>query len=274
MTECLDARGQRLEVDLHSDRGFLLGDGVFETVRVEGGVPLWLEEHLQRLGESARRVRLVSPWTPSQVAGFLRGQLGPWPMGRLRLSLTAGAGGRGYIRPTRPEVRLYAHVTEAAPAVRLERLDVSPHRVPESWPAKTLSGLPRILTAPPEGKEWVMLSEKGHVTETTMANIFWLREGEVQTPRRNASMLGGLTRDRVLKLAKAMGLSCREGDFELDVLRGAAAIWLTGTVIGLLPVERIEDRLMGENAVYSMIFKEYQQVIHHEIQRVKSSLFR
>jgi branched-subunit amino acid aminotransferase/4-amino-4-deoxychorismate lyase len=237
LTLCLDSSSNIADVDLSRDRGFLLGDGVFETLRVQEGAILWLEAHLRRLKENAGCYFLPFPWETDAVRSFLSQNLPKdKTLFRLRLTLTAGEGGRGYQRPEVLNPRLFAFFSPAQPSSDLTALELCPERVPEDFPAKTLSGLSRILKAPPAGREWVMLSERGFLTECCMANIFWFQGDILKTPRLNGSFLAGLTRQRVVSLASLLDISLEQDDYKPEVLQESAEIFLTGSVAGLVSV--------------------------------------
>lgn len=272
MTLCLNALGREEDVDLLHDRGFLVGDGVYETLRVESGAALWIEEHHGRLADSAHKVRLPCPWSSTEVVAFLRKSLPSGGLARLRLTLTAGAGGRGFIRPDPVSPRLYVTCTPVQVQPPLENLGVAPGRVPLSWPAKTLSSLPRILEAPPAGSEWVMVNEGGLVTEATMANVFWWREGSWHTPAPSASLLLGLTRGRVLELMRQLGIPVREEDYPLDEFRKAEEVFLTGTVAGVVNVRQLEGRPLRASET-EKIRTEYDLLIKNEVARAKMAFF-
>ncbi|MGE4159672.1 MAG: aminotransferase class IV [Planctomycetota bacterium] len=272
MTLCLSASGGEQDVDLLIDRGFQTGDGVYETLRVEDGAVLWLEEHIERLKVSALKIRLPFPWDVKSVALFLRPRLPEQGLARLRLTLTAGEGGRGFVRPAVLSPRLFALCVSASATPSLEDLEVAPHRVPLDWPAKTLSGLPRVLAAPPVGREWVMVNEGGQVTEATMSNIFWWKSGSWQTPAITPSLLSGLTRQRVIQLAHSMGLAMEEGTYTVEELRQAEEVMLTGSVAGLVAAKKLEGRALQTRHV-EQLREGYQNLVKNEVSRSKTTYF-
>lgn len=273
MTLCLNASGCEQDVDLLTDRGFQTGDGVYETLRVQDGAVLWLEEHVERLKGSAMKIHLPFPWEVKTLAEFMRPRIPGKGLCRLRLTLTAGEGGRGFIRPAMTSPRIFALCTPTEASNSLESLGISPHRVPLDWPAKTLSGLPRVLAAPPAGKEWVMVNERGHVTEATMANIFWWRDGAWHTPALSPSLLSGLTRQRVIRLALSMGNEVLEADYRLENLLGAEEVMITGTVAGLVPIKSLEKRTLHNLHIEEMRTG-YDILIENEVVRSKTTHFR
>jgi branched-subunit amino acid aminotransferase/4-amino-4-deoxychorismate lyase len=265
LTDCLNSHNQIEEVDLLKDRGFLVGDGVFETLRVEGGKLLWFNEHMARLKRHADNINLPLLQDKKAILKFLQERIPDEGLQRLRLTLTAGDGGRGYVRPSEMSPRIFASFFGAEPQDSLELLRFCPIPVPDKMSSKTISCMDRILKAPPLSDEWLMTRSDGCVTEATMANVFWLREGRIETPALNEALLAGLTRQRIIDMIKKMGLTCVEGDFHKDLLFEAEGIFLTGTVVGLLPVNQLEDKKINSLKSLATIKKAYQVLVDKEL---------
>jgi len=265
MTHCLNSQSQIEDVDIANDRGFLVGDGVFETLRVEQGKILWFEDHLKRLFLHSEKIQLPLSWQSDCIYQFLNTRIPDKDLYRLRLTVTAGEGGRGYVRPLQPSPRMFASFTKATISNRLDCLRICPHFVPEYMSSKTLSCLDRILHAPPFGEEWVMHRKEGYLTEATMANIFWVRNAVLETPQLNNALLAGLTRTRVLNLTADLGIECHEGNYDKQLLFDASEIFLTGTVSGIVRVEKLENQILSERSITDRIQQGYQQLIEKEL---------
>ena len=227
---------QEALVSVH-DRGFRYGDGAFETIAVRGGVPCWFAWHMQRLkaGLDAIKIQFSVGTLQAQCRTLLHQN--SVMDGLLRIQITRGLGGRGYL----PE-------PHAKPTVIIETMPVSPH--PPS-PAKLwLSGiaklpmryklcqginstLARMQAAEHDCFEALMLSDKGIVSESSSANIFWLKGGKLYTPSLNCGVLEGATRAALLRLKP---YPAEEVEIGVETLKKAEAVFLTNVVWSALAV--------------------------------------
>lgn len=233
-----------------NDRGLLLGDGLFETMLAEAGTPVRLDAHLDRMAAGCvvlglppldrRRAEALVREAAAQVAA---------PRSAVRLTLTAGSGGRGLDRPAAPEPRLFA---TAAPAVRPEtpaRLATSAVRRNDGSPAsrlKTLAYLDNVLAreeARARGAdEALMLNTRGELACGAAANLFWIEGGRLFTPALACGVLAGIARAEVLMVAARLGISTSEARAFPDVLTRAEGIFLTNSLIGVRPVSMLDGR--------------------------------
>jgi len=225
------------------DRGLTLGDGLFETILARNGALVLLDEHLERLARGC--VALGLPGPDVEEARRLCKAAARTVSGRaaVRLTLTAGSGGRGLGRPARPAPRLFAAAAPApkpsAPAV----LVTSTVRRNEGSPGsrlKTLSYLDNVL-AREEARaagadEALMLNNAGEIACAAAANIFWLKEGRLFTPALECGALDGIMRAQVLAAAASLGLSVAVVRVSRLSASDADAIFLTSSLIGLRAV--------------------------------------
>lgn len=241
------------------DRGFLYGDGVYETLRAYRGVPFHLEEHYRRLVESARRIDLPLPFSR---AGFRRALLATLRANRLkeavlRLTISRGAG------PVRLDPAGFRHPTTAImprPAVLDERTHsrgaraviVSIRRNPSRAldpRIKSLNFLNNILALREAraygADEAILLNLDGELTEATTANLFFVRHGVVSTPALSCGLLSGVTRDQVIRLARRAGLKVRAGRYRPAALCGADEAFFTNTTQEITPLTRVNGRPIG-----------------------------
>lgn len=237
------------------DRGFLYGDGLFETLRAyEGRFPLW-PRHWARLASGARLLGLRLPADEPAlraIAGELlqRNQLGD---AVVRIAVSRGPGPRGYSpRGAAPPTL----VVSAHPAPALEatppparRLRTSSHRLPMGDPlgqAKTSSKLLHVLAraeAEAAGAdEALLLNSAGRVAEADSANLFWFEDGTLHTPPLAEGPLAGVTRGFVLDLAREAGWSVGETAADLERLGNAGAVCLTNATAGIVEVAALDDR--------------------------------
>ncbi|UAL09715.1 aminotransferase class IV [Caulobacter segnis] len=224
------------------DRGLLLGDGLFETMlALDGDLP-HLVAHLDRM--AAGCVVLGLPFDRAEAQRLARAAAPAAGRFAVRLTLTAGSGGRGLDRPAAPAPRLFATAAPSAPATTPASLIVATTRRNEGSPAsrlKTLSYLDNVL-ARAEAREAgadeaVMLNNRGEVACAGAANLFWISEGRLFTPRLDCGALAGITRARVL--ASRLVEEVMVG---IEALEAADAIFLTNSLIGMRPVSRLGAR--------------------------------
>lgn len=234
------------------DRGLTLGDGLFETLLARDGDLVAFEAHLARMTAGCAVLGLPPP--DLDLARRLCGEAltqADLQMGRaaVRLTLTAGSGGRGLTRPAAPAPRLFA---TAAPAPRSSgpaRVIVASARRNEGSPTsrlKTLSYLDNVLArreAEAAGAdEAVMLNTRGEVACAAAANLFWRSGGRLFTPALACGVLDGIVRGQILAGARAEGRPVEEVTLGADALAGAEALVLTNSLIGVRPVSSLDGR--------------------------------
>lgn len=243
------------------DHGLLYGDGVFEGIRVYGGKVFLLEEHIERLYESAKAIRLTIPMSPAQLIQATKDTVVANGIGDgyVRLVVTRGAGSLGLdIRKTsNPQVIIIADTITLYPQEIYENgmnlITASTMRNhPAALPAriKSLNYLNNIL-AKIEGTdagtvEALMLNHKGEVAECTGDNIFILKNGVLKTPSTDAGILEGITRNAVLRLAREAGIPTQETTLIRHDLYVADEMFLTGTAAEVVPVVSLDGRLIGD----------------------------
>jgi len=249
------------------DRGFQLGDGVFETLRARAGHVAELEPHLARLRRSADGLAIpLSPGIDEQIAAGIAGLLhaeghdGPDGDASIRVTVTRGSfHGRGLLptdEPTEPTIVIQAWpVVPPAPG----HLDVGLHLVPSAIrrdPSNPLAALKttsradfvhaRLEARLAGADDAVFLTLDGHLSEATSANLFVVRGDELATPSLDCAILPGTTRSWILRWASRAGLRPAECRLTVDDLAGADEAFLSSSVAGILPVTRFEGRPIGD----------------------------
>lgn len=242
------------------DRGFVYGDGLFETVRTYRGEPFGLAEHLRRLARSARVFRIpfeASPehWRP-RVRRCLRANDLLDTDAAVRLTVSRGAGPFGIVPPAhlRPTVMMLATpVDPRLPRVQARGVSICffPFRlVTATLPShKTLHYLPAVLgkmIARRRGAwEAVYLGADDTVLEGTTSNVFAVERGRLITPPLHG-ILPGVTRHVLTTLAKRAGVPLVERRLTRDQLLAADEVLLTASTIEVLPVVRVEGSRIGD----------------------------
>jgi 4-amino-4-deoxychorismate lyase len=234
-----------------SDRGFQYGDGVFTTLPVRQGAPLFLALHLARLERDCRRLFLPAP-DRNRLIREARILCGPQAEGVLKIQLTRGSGGRGY-RCTEPAVGtrvLSIHPPPDYPSELHEngvearicrtRLGINPSLAG----IKHMNRLEQILARAewPLGdiREGLMLDTEDHVTEGTMTNLFLVKDSVVYTPKLDLCGVIGVMRGLAMAAAAELGLTVEEKRIMLDDVYAADELFLTNSVIEVWPIRRLE----------------------------------
>jgi branched-subunit amino acid aminotransferase/4-amino-4-deoxychorismate lyase len=251
------------------DRGFQLGDGVFETLRALAGRSVELDEHLDRLHRSAHGLAIplaasVDAEIRTGIARLLAAEVldGPDGDASVRITVTRGAHrGRGLLPPDdgiAPTVVIQTWPVSQPPPAWLERglhLIASSIRRDPSNPLAALKTTSRAdfvfarLEAQAAGADdAVFLTLDGRLSEATSANIFLVRNGTLATPSAACAILSGTTRSWIVRWAEASGLRPDETDLTIDDLAAADEAFVSSSVAGILPVTRIADRPIGEGA--------------------------
>ncbi|WP_333588107.1 aminotransferase class IV [Phenylobacterium sp.] len=240
------------------DRGLLLGDGLFETVLAEQGDLLWFDDHLARLQAGCAALGLPSPDPAAArqaalealaAAGLAQGRAA------VRLTWTAGSGGRGLDRPIPPQPRW---LITAAPAPRptapvgLALVEVRRNEGSPASRHKTLAYLDNVLARREAqakgGEEAVMLNNRGEAACAAAANFFWRTAEGWRTPALDCGALAGLARARVLALARSAGVEILEVREGAEDLARAEAAFISNSLIGVRAVDRLDGRPLAMDA--------------------------
>lgn len=237
------------------DRGLLLGDGLFETVLARSGELVLFEAHMARLADGCAALGLPSP-SADEARALAMAALEEAGLGgaraAVRLTLTAGSGGRGLDRPDTAAPRLFATAAASPRWSEPATLAVASMRRNERSPAsrlKTLAYLDNVLArreARAAGaEETILLNTRGELACAGAANLFWVQDGVLFTPALSCGVLAGTMRAALLARAGALGLQGREVTTGPQALDAAEAVFLTNSLVGARPVSRIGDRALA-----------------------------
>ncbi len=245
------------------DHGLLYGDGVFEGIRVYGERVFLLNQHIERLFESARAIRLVIPLQPEEMTAAVEETVAANSIsdGYVRLVVTRGAGSLGLDirRTSHPQVIIIADKISLYPPELYENglklitaSTIRNHPQALSPRIKSLNYLNNIL-AKIEGTdadclEALMLNHKGEVSECTGDNIFVVKQGIVKTPPPEAGILEGITRNAVIQLARQAGMTVREIPLTRHDVYVADECFLTGTAAEVIAAVSLDGRQIGSGS--------------------------
>ena len=236
-------------VSVH-DRGLQFGDGVFETLAVQAGAPLYLEAHLRRLEAGCKHLHIACPARAllAQEASRLCADA---QSGVLKIIVTRGSGGRGYQAPDSIPANRILTLHERPvypPSFYREGIATFVCRrqlgdMPELAGIKHLNRLEQVLlrrevaaTPYPEG---VVTDQRGNVIEGTMSNLFMLKHGKLLTPDLSRAGIAGVVRGAIIERCEAAGISTGTRDIKLDELYEADEVFYCNSVIGIWPVKSI-----------------------------------
>jgi aminodeoxychorismate lyase len=254
-----------------NDRGFMYGDGLFETVRVVNGRPFRLAQHLERMTRGADFLKIKSPYAAKELQHFVEQLIdeNKMPEAVLRVTLTRGPGGRGYLpgAEDQPTVVMTLHAAPAGNPVPWS-LITSSFRVPAADPLasfKTLSKLTHVMArAEAAGKgadEALLINTNGEVAETTSGNIFWIYNNQICTTPTGRGVLPGITRAVVLEICQALGLQTNKRVIKPEALRNSAGLFLTQSVLGIVPVATFEDEPIAPSPLVDQILSGYRELL-------------
>jgi branched-chain amino acid aminotransferase len=243
------------------DHGLLYGDGVFEGIRFYKGRVFRLDQHIDRLYDSAKAIHLTIPATPAEVTEMVLATIRKNELhdGYVRLVITRGTGELG-LSPylcKKPSIIVIASTISLYPAEKYQKgliLATCATRRPShdslSPAVKSLNYLSNIMAKVEAiaagGEEGVMLNTSGYVAECTGDNIFVVKKGVLLTPTTGSGSLYGITRGVVMELAVEAGIPLREMEMSRYDLYTADELFLTGTAAEVVPVAEYDKRQIGE----------------------------
>jgi branched-chain amino acid aminotransferase len=242
------------------DHGLLYGDGVFEGIRFYNDRVFRLEEHIDRLWDSARAIALDMPMSKSELVAAILETIRQNDLhdGYVRLIVTRGVGSLGLSPDTcrRPSIIVIAATIALYPEELyhkgLTMVTCSTRRTPPaalSPRVKSLNYLSNILgklEAQNAGAgEGLMLNEQGYVSECTGDNIFIVKKGEISTPHLSSGSLAGVTRAVVFELAEKLSIRAVERELIRHDIYTADECFLTGTAAEVIPAVQLDRRLIG-----------------------------
>jgi branched-chain amino acid aminotransferase len=271
--ELVDADGACLSP---ADHGFLVGDGVFETLRCYAGTPFALTHHIERLEAGARALGLNAPGADAlQSAAHAVIEANGLRDARMRITLTSGPGPPGLLRGERePTVVVAAGPltpwppTAAATVSRFRRNEDSPLAgVKTISLAESVMALAEARAAGAD--EGILLNGRGNVCEATTANVFVVRGEHVSTPSLESGCLAGITRECVLGLCGALGLKAEEMEIPAAALLEANELFLTSSTREVQPLVELDGRAVGDGgpgAVTRRLAEAYSKMVSAQLE--------
>jgi len=255
-----------------NDRGFLLGDGLFETMRVVRGRLFRFAQHVDRLSRGADFLKIKLPFTPEELEWFAGRliELNQMPEAILRLTLTRGLGGRGY-RPTGDEKPTLVMTLHPAPPPENPvkwSLVISSFRIAAADPLtafKTTSKIMHVMAraeAVERGAdEALLLNTNGEVAETASGNLFWIHDNVICTAPAECGALPGVTRAVVLEICRQLELPVEERVIQPESLKNAEGLFLTQSALGLVPMATFDGKVIAPSPLVNRIARAYNEML-------------
>jgi len=260
-----------------SDRGFLYGDGLFETMRVFNGRPFRMAQHLERMVRGANYLKIPMPFNPKELQQFAAQLIEQNKMTEavLRVTLTRGPGARGYSPKNAgpPTVAITMHEIEPLDPANPPRWSMitSSFHIPASDPLasfKTSSKLLQVAArAEAEAKdadEALLINTNNEVAETSGANLFWVYHDKICTTPTGRGALPGITRAVVLEICQVLGLQTNKRVIKREALKNAEAIFLSQSAFGLVYITTLDGEPVPESPLVDKIYATYCEMLARE----------
>jgi branched-chain amino acid aminotransferase len=256
------------------DHGLLYGDGVFEGIRSYNGSVFRLVDHIRRLYDSAKSIRLKIPLTKHELTEAVLETLRKNRLrdAYIRLVVTRGAGDLGVdpalckdptmfiiaepmvsvLGPREPKV-----VKLIVSSYRRDSVDATSHEI------KSLNYMNSVLAKMEANNagadDAILLDHRGFVSEASVTNVFVVKDGKISTPSSAAGILHGITRERLITLCLDLGLDLAERDVTPFELLTADEVFLAGTKSEILAVAAIGGTKVGAGGAGALTKRIYQE---------------
>ena len=257
------------------DSGYLVGDGVWEALRLHDGVLVFLEDHLNRLWQSAKTIGMALPFSKEELTEKVRSVLKANDMHdgvHVRIMVTRGIKKTPSQDPrltiSGPNVVIIPEFKTASKASKEKGITLFTSTIRRGSPDyldprlnchSKLHEVQALIQAIEAGAdEALMLDIHGFVATCNATNFFIIKDNEVWTSTSKYCM-NGITRAKVIEVCKANNIPCIEKDFSLFDVYGADEAFVTGTFGGLTPVTKIDGRTIG-NGAYGSMTKQLSQL--------------
>ncbi|ABI69439.1 MAG: branched-chain-amino-acid transaminase [Syntrophomonas sp.] len=261
------------------DHGFLYGDGVFEGIRAYHNSVFRLKDHVDRLYDSAKAVNMEIPVNKEQMSEIILESCRQNDLkdAYIRVVVSRGKGDLG-LDPRKcsvPTVVCIASSISIYPEEMYEKgLDVITVPTRRNGPEgvnpriKSLNYLNNIMAKIEANMagvpEAILLNQEGYVAECTGDNIFMVKNGILKTPAIHLGLLEGVTRNEVIAIARKEGIDVQETTFTRYDLFVADEVFLTGTAAELIPVVKVDDRVIADGKpgpIFHKLLQQFREIV-------------
>ncbi|TDK64098.1 D-amino-acid transaminase [Bacillus salipaludis] len=250
------------------ERGHQFGDGVYEVIRVYKGKPFMLEEHLQRLIQSAKAIKLPIQQSVEDFKALILEavQKSNELESAVYLQITRGVAVRQHLFPAAPvsitmTVRHVAGIDNEAREKGMKAIFHEDERWANCY-IKSLNLLPNILAkqiAHDAGCYEAILVRDGFITEGTSSNVYMVKDGVVYTTPLSKQILSGITRMAVKKVTESLGIPFIEKKFTPEELLQADEVFITSTTSEILPIVNVDGKSIGKGTAGEWTKKAYRK---------------
>ena len=234
------------------DRGFLFGDGVYEVIPVYAGRLFRFEDHVLRLNNSLREIRLQLDKTVAEWQAIFQPLLDSSKDQYIYLQITRGvAPKRDHGFPEHVVPTVFAMCSDIKPfagkvtGVKALTLDDTRWQMCHVKAITLLANILLRQQALDQDCAEAILVRNGYVVEGAASNVFAVIDDELITPPKNNEILPGITRDVILELAEANNMPYREDVIALEALQNATELWVTSSTREIVPVIELDGQILG-----------------------------
>lgn len=246
MTELMFLDGKPFEEKIPL-RSLLYAEGVFETFRWKGSLPVYLEKHLNRMKRGSEFLSIPFPGEESVKSSVQEAiRRSSVTDAYVKICLLSSGGMKFHERADEGHVLVIVRSYE--PPKEHMRAHIVSFRRTSSSPLlriKSLNYLGNVLArreAESNGyDEAIFLNERDEVTEGSVTNLFWVKEGVLYTPAVDCGLLPGITREALISLAPELNLEVEEGEFNLDEVLSSDNAFLTNSLVGIAALTDVDN---------------------------------
>ena len=255
------------------DRGFMYGDGAFETLRVYNAKAFLLERHLGRLAHTLDGLKINDPYSFEDWFKYCNRliQINELDDCIMRIQVSRGVGKRGYGSLESNTHTSLISIHEAPPVSGIKtnlNLITASNILSDHNPLSTMKTANKLVNiiAMREAEvagadDALLLNREGNIAETTSGNIFAFMKGELHTPPISSGCLSGITRGLILELAKDLGISCLQNNITPERLTNSDGAFLTNSVRQIQPIGSLDEKVIPESELTDKFANAYNKKI-------------
>jgi len=244
----------------------MIKPGLFETMRALRGKIIYLDEHLKRLRRSARILKIKTPYSEKQLKDLI--------IKEVLIAKESDARVKLILSPNKPKAKISLILKKYTPysapgynkgfSAQIARFKQNEKSIMARLKTTSRALYENNFRAAKKNcfDEAIILNRKGHLTEATRSNIFFIKDKEIFTPSLACGCLGGITRKVVFALAKKRRLKIHCGKFTLKDLFASDEAFLTNSLMGIMPLVKVENKIIAKPPyrVTKILIKEYQKL--------------
>lgn len=244
---------EQVHVDIE-DRAYQFGDGIYEVIRIYDGQPFHMQDHLDRLEKSAKKIRISLPYELDHLEALLKELIrqNDFTQGNLYLQVSRGTAPRNHAFPKNISPVIIAYTQPFERPIKEQTEGIRAKTVNDvRWllcDIKSLNLLGAVLAKQEaydhDCKEAILVRD-GMVTEGSSTNIFIVKDGILQTHPANQLILHGITRKITLQLADQLQIPVKETAFDRSALFEAGEMFLTSTTMEICPIIQVDGQPVG-----------------------------